>query len=33
MQDSPSVKATYNAYVTAPKQFNVKMSANDTNTV
>ena len=33
MQDSPSVKATYSAQVTAPKEFNVKMSANDTSRV
>ena len=30
MQDSPAVKATYDASVVAPKEFTVKMSANDT---
>jgi len=33
MQDTPSVKVTYTAQVTAPKEFNVKMSANDTSRV
>jgi len=30
MQDTPSVKATYDATVTVKKEFNVKMSANET---
>jgi leukotriene-A4 hydrolase len=30
MQDTPAVKATYDAQVTVPRQFNVLMSANST---
>lgn len=33
LQDTPAVKATYSADVTVPKEFNVKMSANDTGSV
>ena len=32
MQDTPSVKSTYDARVTVPKEFNVYMSANQTFT-
>ena len=33
LQDTPAIKATYSAEVTVPKDFNVKMSANDTGSV
>ena len=33
MQDTPAIKATYTAAVTVPKEFTVKMSANDTTSV
>ena len=33
LQDSPSVKSTYEASVVAPKEFTVKMSANDTKSI
>lgn len=33
LQDTPAIKATYTAEVTVPKQFTVKMSANDTGAV
>lgn len=32
LQDTPAVKSTYSASVTVPKEFVVKMSANDTGT-
>jgi len=33
MQDTPVVKATYDASVTVPQKFVVKMSANETSVV